>query len=87
MIINKKNSVFIATSLVGYIFDRNGTLDWLNLIPNPENEDMGYLDFTEKIDALIMGRKTFETVIGFGIPWPYHKPVFVLSIQLKEIPE
>ena len=83
----KKNSVFIAMSLDGYIADKNGGLDWLQSIPNPDNVDMGYLDFTSTIDALVMGRKTFETVCGFEIDWPYQKPVFVLSNTLKEIPE
>jgi len=83
---NKKNSVFIATSLDGYIADKNGGIDWLHSIPNPNNDDMGYADFNKGIDALIMGRTTFETVLGFDIEWPYDKPVFVLSNQLKEIP-
>jgi dihydrofolate reductase len=84
---DKKNSVFIATSLDGYIADKNGGIDWLHSIPNPDNNDMGYVEFTNGIDALVMGRTTFETVIGFDVPWPYNKPVFVLSNKLKEIPE
>ncbi|UAB86028.1 dihydrofolate reductase [Zunongwangia sp. SCSIO 43204] len=84
---DKKNKVFIATSLDGYIADKNGGLDWLHSIPNPENDDMGYAAFNENIDALVMGRTTFETVIGFDVPWPYSKPVFVLSNSMKEIPE
>ena len=84
---DKKNSVFIATSLDGYIADKNGGIDWLHCIPNPDNDDMGYVEFTNGIDALVMGRTTFETVIGFNVPWPYNKPVFVLSNKLKEIPE
>lgn len=83
----KKNSVFIATSIDGYIADKNGGIDWLHSIPNPEKDDMGYMEFIENIDALVMGRKTFETVCGFEIDWPYTKPVFVLSNSLKEIPE
>lgn len=83
----KTNKVFIATSLDGYIADKNGEIDWLHTIPNPENIDMGYSKFTEQIDALLMGRKTFETVCGFDIDWPYQKPVFVLSNTLEEIPE
>jgi len=83
----KKNRVFIATSLDGYITDKNGELDWLNAIPNPNNNDMGYGEFTSQIDALVMGRRTFETVCGFDIDWPYQKPVFVLSNTLTEIPE
>ena len=84
---NKKNSVFIATSLDGFIADKNGGVDWLHSIPNPDNNDMGYVEFNNGIDALVMGRTTFETVIGFDIPWPYSKPVFVLSNKLKEIPD
>jgi len=83
----KKNSVFIATSLDGYIADKNGGIEWLDSIPIPENEDMGYVEFTKDIDALVMGRTTFETVLGFDVDWPYKKPVFVLSHSLKEIPE
>lgn len=84
---HKKNSVFIATSLDGYIADKNGGIDWLNSIPNPDHVDMGYMEFSNGIDALVMGRTTFETVLGFDIEWPYEKPVFVLSNKLKEIPE
>ncbi len=84
---NKKNSVFIATSLDGYIADKNGKIDWLNSIPNPNNNDMGYVEFINNIDALIMGRTTFETVCGFDVDWPYNKPVFVLSNTLSKISE
>lgn len=82
----KKNSVFIATSLDGYIADKNGGLDWLQMVPNPDQKDLGYEKFINEIDALIMGRSTFETVCGFGVDWPYTKPVFVLSNTLKIIP-
>jgi dihydrofolate reductase len=83
----QRNSVFIAISLDGYIADKNGGIDWLDSIPMPDNIDMGYDDFTSQIDALVMGRITFETVCGFDIDWPYQKPVFVLSTTLTEIPE
>ena len=84
---DKKNSVFIGVSIDGYIADRNGGLEWLDMIPNTENSDMGYIEFTSDIDALVMGRTTFETVLGFDVDWPYEKPVFVLSTTLDEIPE
>ena len=84
---NKKNSVFIATSLDGYIADKNGGIEWLNSVPNPNTDDMGYVEFINEIDGLIMGRTTFETVLGFDLDWPYEQPVFVLSNKLKEIPE
>jgi len=83
----KKNEVFIATSLDGYIADKNGGIDWLHSISNPDNLDMGYGEFTSQIDALVMGRTTFETVCGFDMDWPYQKPVFVLSNSMTNIPE
>lgn len=48
---------------------------------------MGYSQFTAQIDALVMGRNTFETICGFDIEWPYQKPVYVLSNSLTSIPE
>ena len=79
--------VFIATSIDGYIADSDGGLDWLFSIPNPEQLDMGYSEFMEQVDALVMGRKTFETVCGFEGNWPYNKPVFVISRTLDAIPK
>lgn len=81
------NSVYIAQSLDGYISDKNNSLKWLEYIPNPDNLDLGYNTFMNSIDALVMGRKTFETICAFDIPWPYEKPVFVLSNKLKQIPD
>ena len=80
------NAVFIGTSLDGYISDKDGGLDFLHSIPNPEQDDLGYLDFMDSMDALLMGRKTYETVLGFGGQWPYNKPVFVLSNTLSSLP-
>lgn len=73
------NKVFIAASLDGYIADRHKGLDFLETIPNPDNLDLGYIPFMESVDALLMGRNSFETINNFDIPWPYSKPVFVFS--------
>ena len=81
------NRVFIATSLDGFISDRDGALDWLHSVPNPDNLDVGYAAFMEQIDAIVMGRKTFETVCGFDCDWPYTKLVFVLSKSLTSLPD
>ncbi len=83
----KKNIVFIAKSLDGYIAGKDGNLDWLHAIPNPDNDDMGFNGLMSEIDAIVMGRTTFETVVSFGVEWPYTKPVFVLSHTLNDIPE
>lgn len=81
-----KNYVYIATTLDGFIAGKDGNLDWLMNIPNPDNSDYGFNDFLNKIDGIIMGRNTFEMVLSFG-EWPYTKKVFVLSNRLKEVPE
>ena len=71
-----RGSVFIATSLDGFIAREDGTLDWL---PGGDVEDHGYNEFMASVDGLVMGRKTFETVLGFP-EWPFGtKPVIVLS--------
>ena len=80
-----KNIVFIGKSLDGFIADKNGGLEWLNAIPNPDNHQMGYGELMEEIDAVVIGRTTFETVCEFDGEWPYHKHVFVLSSSIKEL--
>src|ERR1051325_2485014 len=73
-----KASVFIATSLDGFIARSDGGLDWL---PPGGGEPHGYDEFMETVEALVIGRKTYETVLGFDA-WPYgEKPVFVLSTR------
>ena len=81
-----KTSVFIGTSLDGFIARANGALDFL---PPDGGEPHGYDEFMAMVDALVIGRKTFETVLTFDT-WPYaEKPVFVLSRTLRklELPE
>jgi dihydrofolate reductase len=71
-----KTSVFIATSLDGFIARQDGALDWL---PADGGEPHGYDEFIATVDAIVIGRKTFETVLTFDA-WPYGtKPVVVLS--------
>jgi dihydrofolate reductase len=73
-----KASVFIATSLDGFIARANGGLDWL---PPGGGEEHGYDAFIATVDALVIGRKTYETVLSFDT-WPYGgKPVYVLSTR------
>jgi len=79
-----KNIVYIATSKDGFIATKDGGLDWLNEIGDPEC-GIGFSEFMDSIDALIMGRNTYEKVLSFGIEWPYSKKVFVLSNTLKKV--
>lgn len=71
-----KASVFIGTSVDGFIARPDGELDFL---PPGGGEPHGYEEFMDSVDALVIGRKTFETVLKFDA-WPYgEKSVFVLS--------
>jgi dihydrofolate reductase len=75
-------SVFIGTSLDGYIARPNGDLDFL---PESGGEPHGYNEFIAGVDALVIGRKTFETVLAFPV-WPYgDKRVVVLSRQALDL--
>jgi len=79
--------VFIATSLDGFIARENGDIDWL-LARDASEEDHGYLRFIAEIDAIVMGRGTYEKVLEFEA-WPYERPVLVLSATLAgaSVPE
>ncbi len=71
-----KASVFVGTSLDGFIARADGALDFL---PSGGGEPHGYNEFMASVDAMVIGRKTYETVLAFDA-WPYgDKPVFVLS--------
>ncbi len=79
-----KASIFIGISLDGFIARPDGALDWLD---HAGNVDHGYDAFMATVDALVMGRLTYETVLGFA-SWPFgSKPVYVLSSSpLKPAP-
>ncbi len=79
-----KASVFVGTSLDGFMARTSGALDFL---PPGGGEPHGYEEFMATVDALVIGRNTFDTVLGFD-PWPYgRKPVFVLSTRaLPSVP-
>lgn len=73
--------VYVATSLDGYIARPDGGLDWLP--QPPEGDDFGFAELLASVDALLMGRATYEMVQSFDGPWPYgDTPVVVLSNSL-----
>ncbi|WP_022704239.1 dihydrofolate reductase family protein [Pseudorhodobacter ferrugineus] len=78
---------FIAASLDGFIARPDGSIDWLEPF-NAADEDHGYDAFIADKDGIIMGRGTYETVLGFG-QWPYTRPVIVLShsLTVDDIPD
>lgn len=83
-----KCSVFIATSLDGFIARPDGSIDWLERANKlvPQGEDFGYHDFLRGVDCLVMGVNSFELVMSFP-EWPYGStPVHVLSSRMKQLP-
>ena len=71
-------SVFVGISVDGFMARANDDLDWL---PPGGGEEHGYAAFMASVDALVIGRRTYEKVLTFDT-WPYgEKPVFVLSTR------
>ena len=77
--------LYIASSLDGYIARKDGSVDWLDSLENPENSDFGYGEFIANIDIQIMGRKTYEVVMGFDVPWPYNNIKTYVATQNRDL--
>jgi dihydrofolate reductase len=73
--------VFIATSIDGFIARDDGDIGWLLQRDDP-SEDHGYDAFIETIDVILMGRGSYESIRDVK-PWPYTRPVLVLSATLE----
>ncbi len=77
--------VYVGTSLDGFIAREDGDIDWLVKFESDELND-SFKEFITRIDAIVIGRGTFEKVIEFPV-WPYEKKVFVLSSTIKKVPD
>ena len=67
---------YVAASVDGFIADSTGGVDWL---PDGDSSDYRYAEFYAGVEALVMGRRTYEQVLGFG-EWPYPgKPAYVFT--------
>lgn len=76
-----KISVFVGTSLDGFLARKNHTFDFLPDNPEPH----GYEEFIESVDTIVIGRNTFEVVRGMG-GWAYGKKrVVVLSSRKLDL--
>ncbi len=76
--------MYIATSLDGFIAREDGSIDWLTEYEKAET-DYGYSEFYASIGTVLMGRKTYEQVLGFG-QWPYgEKNVYVFTRQKEPL--
>lgn len=80
-----KASVFVGASVDGFLARPDDSLDFLE---TGEQEPHGFNQFYASVDALVIGRRTYEVVLGFG-KWFYgKKPVYVLSSKpLKPAPK
>ena len=78
-----KASVFVGTSVDGFLARLDHSLDFL---PAGGGEEHGYIAFMATVDAMVIGRNTYDKVLSFD-EWPYgNKPVFVLSSRSFDIP-
>lgn len=80
---NRKVVLYIAMSLDGYIATEDDNIDFLSMVESP-GEDYGYSEFIQTVDTVIMGRKTYDKVLSFGIEFPHaDKKCYVLSRNKK----
>jgi len=90
-----KCSVFIATSVDGFIAKEDGSVDWLHTAGNSEVDmgdqaDMGMNEYMSTIDCMIMGRKCMDMISSMNLTpeqWPYgDTKIIALSNTVKEVP-
>lgn len=75
----RKVVLYISMSLDGYIATKNNSLEFLSMVEH-EGEDYGYNDFVQSVDAVIIGRKTYEKVIAMGFEYPHtDKDVYIIT--------
>ncbi len=76
---NRKVVLYIATSLDGYIAKANDDLGFLSIVEQ-EGQDYGYADFVKTVDAVIVGRKTYDKVISMGFDFPHtDKDAYIIT--------
>lgn len=79
MTTDRKVILYIATSLDGYIAQPNDDLSFLS-IAEQEGQDYGYADFIKSVDAVIVGRKTYDKVISMGFDFPHaDKDAYIIT--------
>jgi dihydrofolate reductase len=79
----RKVTLFIAASIDGYIAAPGDDLDFLSTVER-EGEDYGYFSFISSVDTVILGRRTYDKVLSFGIPFPHaDKETYVVTRTSK----
>lgn len=80
---DRKVILYISMSLDGYIATKDNSLEFLSIVEQ-EGEDYGYNDFVKSVDAVIIGRKTYEKVIAMGYEYPHtDKDVYIITSTPK----
>jgi len=75
----RKVILYIAMSLDGYIATTDGGLGFLSMVEE-EGQDYSYRDFMSTVDAVIVGRKSYEKVISMGYDYPHtNKDLYVMT--------
>ena len=79
MLSSRKVILYIACSLDGFIAREDGDINWLSIVER-KGEDYGYRKFIDTVDTVIMGRKTYDKVLSFGIGFPHaDKECYVIT--------
>ena len=69
---------YVASSIDSYIATSDGSVEWLTRFESA-GDDYGYREFYESVDAVLLGRRTYEHALTFG-EWPYpDKPCWVFA--------
>ncbi|MDH4263640.1 MAG: dihydrofolate reductase family protein [Spirochaetia bacterium] len=80
----RKVILYIAQSFDGFIARNDGNIDWLSMVES-QGEDYGYYNFLDSVDTVIMGRKTYDKILSFGIEFPHkNKKCYVISNKKKD---
>ena len=76
---SRKVILYISMSLDGYIATKDNSLEFLSMVEQ-KGEDYGYNDFVNSVDAVIIGRKTYEKVLAMGYEYPHtDKDVYIIT--------
>jgi len=83
----RKLILYIASSINGKIARKDGAVDWLESIPNPDQSDYGYNEFYNSIDTTIMGYNTYAQIIGWDIDFPYRGKKNFVFTRKQQLPQ
>lgn len=76
----RKIKLYIAISLNGKIAKPDGSVEWLEVIPKPDDSDYGYAEFYDSVDCTLQGHNTYKQIKSWGREFPYKgKKNYVLT--------